>query len=303
MLVDGTTVEEKNANGVAETRTIPPTVRGWDDPRLYTLVALRRRGIPAQALLSFVEGLGVTDALTEIQTPRLEAAIRKHLERTVPRQMLVLDPVKVVIEDFTATDEQELTIAYDTKGTVAGERKVKLSREVYIDANDFREKDSPDYFRLAPNKTVGLYNVPFALHATSFTKENGRITEVRAVKATDEKPKTYIHWVDAASGVPVVVRQYRPLFKSDSPNALDWKSGGWVDDLNHDSEVVFERAVIEKGLQRLIKEHSLCPGGASDDIVRFQALRTAYYCVDPVDSKEDRIMLNQIVALREDKAK
>ncbi|KAF2683923.1 glutaminyl-tRNA synthetase [Lentithecium fluviatile CBS 122367] len=303
MLVMGTTVEKKNADGTVETRTIPPSVRGWDDPRLYTLVALRRRGIPAKALLNFVEELGVTDALTEIQPYRLESSIRKHLERTVPRQMLVLDPIKVVIEDATSEDEQEIVVPYDPKGTIPGERKVKFGKEVHIDRTDFREEDSPDYFRLAPNKAVGLYNVPFPIRATSFTKdENGNVTEIKAVKATGEKPKTYIQWVDVATAIPVTARQYNSLFKSASPNALDWKTGGWADDLRPDSEVVFENAVIERGLKDLIKEHTLNPSGSSDDLVRFQALRTAYFCID-VDSTEDKLVLNQVVSLREDKAK
>src|SRR2546423_1912018 len=100
MLVDGTTVERKNSDGTTTTKKIPPTVRGWDDPRLYTLVALRRRGVPAQALVNFVSELGVTDSLTNIEIPKLEAAIRKQLERMVPRLMIVLDPIKVVIEDL-----------------------------------------------------------------------------------------------------------------------------------------------------------------------------------------------------------
>ncbi|KAF2204093.1 glutaminyl-tRNA synthetase [Delitschia confertaspora ATCC 74209] len=304
MLVEGTTVEKKNEDGTVSTRTIPPSVRNWDDPRLYTLVALRRRGIPAQALLSFVEGLGVTDALTEIQTLRLENAIRKHLERTVPRQMLILDPIKVIIEDMTPDDEAELTIPYDPKGTIPGERKVAFGREVYIDRSDFREEDSLDYFRLAPNKVVGLYNVAFPICATSFSKdENGKVTQIKAVKASGEKPKTYIQWVDVATAVPVTARQYFPLFKTDSPNALDWKSGGWADDLNPNSEIVYDNAVIERGLEGLRKEHESKPSGASDDLVRFQALRTGYFCIDPVDSKDGKVVLNQIVSLREDKAK
>lgn len=303
MLVEGTTAEKKKEDGTTEKIVIPPSVRGWDDPRLYTLVALRRRGIPAKALLNFVEDLGVTDALTEIQPPRLESAIRKYLERTVPRQMLVLDPVKVVIEDFTSEDDQAITVPYDPKGTIPGERKVKLGKELYIDRADFREEDSPEYFRLAPDKVVGLYNVPFPVRATSFSKdENGKITEIKAVKAPGEKPKAHIQWVDAATAVPVSARQYNSLFKSESPNTLDWKNGGWADDLNPESEIIFDNAVIERGLKELIKEHTLNPSGSSDDIVRFQALRTGYFCVD-VESTEDRIVLNQIVSLREDKAK
>jgi glutaminyl-tRNA synthetase len=304
MLVEGTTVEKKAPDGTLEKKVIPPAVRGWDDPRLYTLVALRRRGIPAQALLKFVEELGVSNALTEIEPVRLEASIRKYLERTVPRQMLVLDPIKVVIEDMAPGEEAEFDVPYDPKGTIEGGRKVKFGREVYIDRTDFREEDSADFFRLAPNKVVGLYNAPFPIRATSFSKdESGKISEIKAAKAPGEKPKAYIQWVDVATAIPVVARQYNSLFQTDSPNTLDWKNGGYADDLNPNSEIIFEHAVIERGLKELLKDRSLNPSGSSDDLVRFQALRTAYFCVDVVDSKEDRIVLNQIVTLREDKAK
>lgn len=303
-LVEGTTVEKKNSDGTVEIKTIAPAVRGWDDPRLYTMVALRRRGIPAKAMLNFVEELGVTDSLTEIEPPRFESSIRKHLERTVPRQMLVLDPIKVIIEDFAAEDNQELTVPYDPKGTIPGERKVKVGNEVFIDRTDFREEDSEDYFRLAPNKAVGLYNVPFSIRAIDFSKdENGSVSEIRAVKVPDtEKPKAYVQWVDAATAVPVTARLYNSLFRTESPNTLDWKTGGWADDLRPDSEIIHEKAVIERGIRDLIKETSLDLSGSSDALVRFQALRTAYFCVD-IDSTEDRIVLNQIVSLREDKGK
>lgn len=303
-LVEGTTVEKKNTDGTVETRNIAPAVRGWDDPRLYTMVALRRRGIPAQAMLNFVAELGVTDNDSEIEPPRFEAAIRKYLERTVPRQMLVLDPIKVVIEDFAAEDEQEMTVPYDPKGGIPGERKVKIGKEVYIDRSDFREEDSEDYFRLAPNKAVGLYNVPFSIRATSFSKDtNGRVNEIKAVKVpANEKPKAYIQWVDAASGITVQARLYNSLFKTESPNTLDWKTGGWADDLRPNSEIIYDNAVIESGLKDLIKETSLDLSGSSDALIRFQALRTAYFCVD-IESTEEKIVLNQIVSLREDKGK
>jgi glutaminyl-tRNA synthetase len=303
ILVNGTTVEKKLPDGTVDTQKIPPSVRGWDDPRLYTLVALRRRGIPAQALLNFVDELGVTDALTEIQTVRLDGSIRKYLERTVPRLMLVLNPIKMVIEDLTDGDEQTFTIPYDPKGQIVGSRTVPFSKEIYIDASDFREEDDPNFFRLAPNKSVGLLNVPFPILAKSFTKDQtGQVTEIRAVK-TEGKPKAFIHWVDAATGINVIARQYNPLFKSESPNALDWKNGGWVEDLNPNSEVVHEHAIIERGINDLIKEHATHPNSsASDDLVRFQALRTAYFCIDP-EKNGDTIVLNQIVTLREDKGK
>lgn len=206
--------------------------------------------------------------------------------------MLVLDPVGLIIEDAVEADETEITIPYDPKGIIPGERKVKFTRKVYIDSSDFREGDSAEFFRLAPNKTVDLLIVPFAVRATSFSKDsNGRVSNIRAVKVEGEKPKAYIHWVDASSGIEVVARQYNLLFKTDSPNSLDWKASGWADDLNPNS-VVFEDAVIEKGIEGLIKTYSPYPSHASDDLVRFQALQTGY-----------RIVLNQIVGLREDKSK
>jgi glutaminyl-tRNA synthetase len=197
-----------------------------------------------------------------------------------------------------------MTVPYDPKGTIPGERKVKIGKEVYIDRSDFREEDSADYFRLAPNKAVGLYNVPFPIRATSFSKDdNGIVTEIKAVKVpTTEKPKAYIQWVDVATAVPVTARIYNSLFKTESPNTLDWKTGGWADDLNPNSEIIHEKAVIERGLKDLIKETSLELSGSSDALVRFQALRTAYFCVD-IESTEDKIVLNQIVSLREDKGK
>ena len=172
-------------------------------------------------------------------------------------------------------DETEITIPYDPKGIIPGKRKVKFNRKVYIDSSNFREEDSAEFFRLAPNKTAGLLVVPFAVRAASFSKDsNGRVSNIRAVEVEGERPKAYIHWVDASSDIKVVARQYNPLFKIDSPNSLDWKEGGWADDLNPNSEVVFKDAVIEKGLEGLIKTHSPYPSHASDDLVRFQALRT-----------------------------
>jgi glutaminyl-tRNA synthetase len=306
MLVEGTKVETKSPNGDVTTRVIPPTVRGWDDPRLFTLVAIRRRGVPSRAILDFVEGLGVTDALTDIEVPRFEAAVRKYLERTVPRLSLILEPVKVIIDDFKEADEKELTVPYDPKGQIPGERKVKISNEIYIDSSDFREEDDPNFFRLAPNKVVGLLNA-ITIRATSFKKDDsGRVTEIHAVKAEGEKPKAYIHWVDVATSVKVIARQYNQLFNpppGQTPNNLDWKEGGWADYLNPNSEVSFNNAVIERGLNDLIEKHATSPSASSDDLVRFQAIRTAYFCIDAEKNADGTIVLNQIVSLKEDKAK
>lgn len=291
---------------------IPPAVRGWDDPRLYTLVAIRRRGVPARAVLNFVEELGVTDSITAIQPVRLETSIRKHLERTVPRLALILRPIKVTIEDFSDSDAADLSVPYDPKGTIPGERKVAFTKVLYIDADDFREEDDPNFFRLAPNKTVGLLNAPFAIKATSFSKHaNGKIKEIKAVKVpSSEKPKAYIHWVSATSNIAVTAREYNALFTVSDPNELDFKEGGYAKHLNPDSEVSYEDAVVEKeGLEALMAGEARHEEHATDSIVRFQAYRTGYFCIDPERKGEipsvsyGRITLNRIVPLREDTSK
>lgn len=305
MLVEGCKVEKKNEDGTVAAKQIAPAVRGWDDPRLYTLVALRRRGIPAQALLSFVHELGVTDALTSIQAVRLDNAVRKHLERTVPRLSLILDPIKVVIEDVPEDHKEEISVAFDPKKPDGDKRPVPFSRSIYIDRSDFRAEADPNFFRLAPGQTVGLLNV-FPITATSFTADptTGLVTEIRAVKGDPSvKPKGWIHWVDATTHHRVVARQYNALFRAAEPNALDWKAGGYADDLNPASEVIHSHAVVEQGLDVLTATHGTSPAdGASDDIVRFQAMRTGYFCIDP-EREGGAVVLNQIVTLKEDKDK
>ncbi|KAK7708387.1 Glutaminyl-tRNA synthetase [Botryosphaeria dothidea] len=304
MLVEGCTVERKNDDGTVTTKKIAPAVRSWDDPRLYTLVALRRRGIPAQALLNFVHELGVTDALTSIQAVRLDNAVRKHLERTVPRLSLILDPIKVVIEDVPEDHKEDISVPFDPKKPDGDKRNVPFSRSVYVDRTDFREEADPNFFRLAPGQTVGLLNVG-PIKATSFSKDSasGLVTEIKAVKTDPTvKPKGWIHWVDATTNHRVVARQYNALFRAAEPNALDWKTGGYADDLNPESELVHKNAVIEKGLDVLTATHSTKPDGGSDDLVRFQAMRTGYFAIDP-EREGDAIVLNQIVTLKEDKDK
>ena len=181
---------------------------------------------------------------------------------------------------------------------------------LYIDHDDFRLQDSKAYFRLAPGKTVGLFGAPHPITCVSHKTDptTGEIVELTcrledgSSGSTAPKPKAYIQWVDAATGVPVTARIYNSLFKTESPNTLDWKTGGWADDLNPNSEVIYKNAFIEKGIRNLISETSLDLSGSSDALVRFQALRTAYFCVD-IDSTENDIVLNQIVSLREDKGK
>ncbi|TGO45287.1 hypothetical protein BCON_0405g00060 [Botryotinia convoluta] len=278
-------------------------VRGWDDPRLYTLIGIKRRGVPPGAILEFINELGVTTAPTNIQLARFDQTVRKYLELTVPRLMMVLDPVPVVIED---AEELELDIPFSPKVPAMGSHKVKLTKTVYIERSDFREVDSKVYFRLAPGKSVGLLHIPYPVKAVSFSKDGDKVTEIRAVYDKEgKKPKTYIHWV-AEGSKNVEVRIFNSLFKSEKPDDAE---GGFLNDINPDSEEVWPNAVIESGFDEVRKrapwpeaagESELGKGGPES--VRFQAMRVAYMAMDS-DSTDDKIILNRIVSLKEDAGK
>ncbi|TVY75655.1 putative glutamine--tRNA ligase [Lachnellula suecica] len=294
-------------------------VRGWDDPRLYTLIGIKRRGVPPGAILEFVNELGVTTSATNIQIVRFEQTIRRYLERTVPRLMLVLDPIPVVIED---AEEIEVDVPFNPKIAAMGSHKVKLTKTVYIERGDFREVDSKDYFRLAPGKSVGLLQAPYPIKATSFTKNGDKVTQVRAVYDKEgKKPKTFIHWV-AEGSRGVEVRIHNALFKSEKPEDAE---GGFLNDINPNSEEIWPHAMIESGFEE-VKRRAPWPEAAGEselgkgglESVRFQAMRVAYMVIlipfllpDEAklsqamdsDSTADKVVLNRIVSLKEDAGK
>ncbi|KAL9109126.1 MAG: hypothetical protein Q9227_006217 [Pyrenula ochraceoflavens] len=296
-------------------------VSGWDDPRLYTLIALRRRGVPPGAILSFVNELGVTKAKTNIETHKFEQSIRRYLENTVPRLMMVLEPLKVVIDNLN-DDFMDMVELPFSKDPSFGVRKVPFTKTVFIERSDFREEDSKDYFRLAPGKTVGLMKVPFPITATSFDKDNdtGLITCVHAKyeqpsDGPPKKAKTFIHWVSECStqGSPLraEVRAFDPLFKSADP--LAHPSGSFLNDINPKSLNVFTDAMIEIGFHEVRKRApwpaeagEKAQDGAKDtarpESVRFQGMRVAYFAMDK-EASEDKLVFNRIVTLKEDVGK
>lgn len=294
-------------------------VRGWDDPRLFTLAALRRRGVPPGAILSFVNELGVSTALTNIQIVRFEQSVRRYLEQTVPRLMLVLDPIPVIIDNLPDDYVENIELPFG-KDPAMGNHVVPFTKTVYIDRSDFREVDSKDYFRLAPGKSVGLMKVPFPIKATTFEKDEstGLIT---AIHATYEKPeegtafkksKTYIQWVALSpnhkSPITIEVRAFNPLFRSEDPDAAE---GGFLKDVNPDSEEIYSNAVIETGLHEIRNrapwpeeagEKNIATEIAGFETVRFQGLRVAYFAMDK-ETSDDKYILNRIVGLKEDSGK
>ncbi|KAF8917880.1 tRNA synthetases class I, catalytic domain-containing protein [Mucidula mucida] len=289
-------------------------VAGWDDPRLYTLIALRRRGIPPGAILAFVGDLGVSVAASNIQISRFEQTVRQYLESTAPRLLMVMDPLKVIIENIAEDSVTMVTKPLHPKVPDLGTTTIPFTRTIYIEADDFREEDSKDYFRLAPGKTVGLFQAPYPITCTSYRKDpiSGKVVELTCRledSGSVKKPKAFIQWVadHPASGSPVRVdetRIFNRLFKSDNPPS-DFRS-----DINPDSLEVKRHAMLEVGFWSLAKRmfseakkegkartdaalKASGPVAADDDTphasseqlignecIRFQGLRVGYFAVD-----------------------
>jgi len=305
-------VEEESTAPVE--RKIPPVVRGWDDPRLFTLVAIRRRGVPPGALKKFVLDLGVTKAMADVKLHILDASIRTYLERTVPRLLVVIDPIKVTIENLDEDHLEEIDVPFDPKTASKGVHKIPFTRTIYIDRDDFREVDDPDFFRLAPNKTVGLLYLDHPLRAKSFSKNaSGQVDHIIAEYGADlPAAKARIHWIAESkkynSPLKAEARYYNALFKHPRPNELDWKAGGYYDNINPEGEVIYPNAMIECGFEEVKRrapwpeEDGEAEGVVDNSAVRFQGLRTAFFCLDK-EATDGKIILNRIVSLKEDSGK
>jgi glutaminyl-tRNA synthetase len=293
-------------------------VRGWDDPRLFTLVAIRRRGVPPGAILSFVAELGVTTSNANIQVSRFENSIRKYLEDSTPRLMMILDPVVVILDNLPDNHLEMLKVPFKPGSPEMGEHEVPFTKRIYVDTSDFRKEASADYFRLVPGQSVGLLKVPYNIRVTSYkTDHTGKVTEIHAHYENDvefKKPKTFIQWVadSPVHNSPVrvdEVRLFKQLFMSENPSS---HPDGYLADINPDSEECLNNAIIETGFFQ-VKEKSPWIRGDDDilsghdikgapEAVRFQALRVGYFCMDK-DSVNDTIVLNRIVTLKEDSKK
>lgn len=292
-------------------------VSGWDDPRLYTLIALRRRGVPPGAILSFVSSLGVSTAASNIQIARFEQTVRQYLEGSAPRLFMVLRPLKVTIENVPEDYLVLVDKPFHPKNPQLGSSQIPFTRTIYIDSDDFRLEDSKDYFRLAPGKSVGLFQAPYPITCTSYKTDSatGEVTEIFCRlenSGSAPKPKAFIQWVaeHAPSGSPVRVDETRifyPLFKSDNPLAAvpDFKA-----DINPNSMEVIKGAMVEVSLWSLAKRSiadaleeararaataKAIPDAVAHDAgtpsvmpeqlvgkecVRFQGLRVAYLAID-----------------------
>lgn len=293
-------------------------VRGWNDPRLFTLEAIRRRGVPPGAILSFINTLGVTTSTTNIQVVRFESAIRKYLEDTTARLMFVLDPVEVVVDNLPEDYEEMVTIPYRPGTPEFGDRTVPFTKKFFIERSDFSEvADDKEFFRLTSTQPVGLIKVPYTVSFQSVDRDSdGKIVRIHVKYDNDQakakKPKAYIQWVpfSAKHKSPVAIsetRVYNQLFNSENPSS---HPEGYLNDINPESEIVYTKSLVEHNFDHVIKNSPWVVNSVKEspfyveeekdrkEVCRFQAMRVGYFTLDK-DSEDGKIILNRIVSLKD----
>lgn len=269
-------------------------VSGWDDPRLTTLRGLRRRGVPPEAIIDFVTGTGETKNDSWVEMGQFEAVIRDVLNKTAPRRMAVLKPLKLVIDNYPEGQVEELEAINNPEDPAAGTRKVPFSKVLYIEQDDFRETPPPKYFRLYPGNEARL-RYAYLVKCTHVVKdEAGNVTEVhctydpatRGGDAPDgRKVKSTIHWVSARHAIPAEARLYEQLFTAERPDDGELESI-----INPKSLELLKNCLVEPSLA------NPAPGA------RFQFERAGYFCADP-DSAPGKPVFNRAVTLKDSWAK
>ena len=267
-------------------------VDGWDDPRLVSIAALRRRGFTPESIKKFVELCGVSKANSSAEYAMLEYCVREDLKLKRPRMMAVLDPIKLVIDNYPEGQTEMLEAANNMENPELGSHQVPFGRELYIERDDFMEEPPKKYFRLFPGNEVRLMHAYF-VKCTSFEKdENGNVTVVHctydpATKAgsgfAERKVKGTIHWVPAKEAVKAEVRLYENLV--DEEKGVYNKEDGSLN-LNPNSLTVLKNCYIEPAIAGAKAYES------------FQFVRNGFFCVDYKDSKEDALVFNRIVSLK-----
>jgi glutaminyl-tRNA synthetase len=271
-------------------------VRGWDDPRLPTISGLRRRGSPAAAVRKFCELIGVGKRENLVEVSLLEYCLREELNRTAPRVMAVLRPLKVVLLNYPENQVEQLDAVNNPEDPEAGVRPAPFSRELYIERDDFMEDPPKKFFRLAPGREVRLRYAYFIKCVEVVKDARGEIVELHCTYDPEtkggyapdgRKVKATLHWVSAPHSLPAEVRLYDRLFTTPEPGA---DTGNFLDDLNPDSLTTLTACRVEPSLA------GAQPGE------RFQFERLGYFCVDP-DSRPGALVFNRTVTLKDAWAK
>ena len=266
-------------------------VDGWDDPRLVSIAALRRRGFTPESIQNFVDLCGISKANSSVDYAMLEYCIREDLKAKRPRMMAVLDPVKVIIDNYPEGQVEYLEVDNNVENPELGKRKVPFTRELYVEREDFMEEPPKKYFRMFPGNEVRFMNAYFVKCNSCVKDENGNVTEIHCTydpaskggnSPDGRKVKGTIHWVSAEYGKQVTVRLYE--------NIVNEELGVYNEDgslnLNPNSLTVLDNCVVEPELMKAKAYDS------------FQFVRNGFFCADCKDSKDGQPVFNRIVSLK-----
>lgn len=266
-------------------------VDGWDDPRLVSIAALRRRGFTPESIKTFVELVGVTKSQGSVEYPMLEYCIREDLKLKVRRMMAVLNPVKVIIDNYPVGQVEYMEVPNNQENPELGTRKVPFTKELYIERDDFMIDPPKKYFRMFPGNEVRLMNAYFVTCTDYKTDESGEVTEIhctydletRGGNFEGRKVKGTIHWVSASEGKQVQVRLYENIV--DEEKGVYNEEDGSIN-VNPHSLTVIDNCYVEPELMNAAKEE------------KFQFVRNGYFCVDIKDSEAGKPVFNRIVSLK-----
>jgi glutaminyl-tRNA synthetase len=270
-------------------------VSGWDDPRMPTIAGFRRRGVPPEAIRDFVKRVGVSKANSQVDAVMFDFSVREALNKTALRRMAVLKPLKVTIENYPEGLVEELDAANHPEDEAAGARKIKFTRELYIDRDDFMEVPEKKFFRMAPGREVRLRYAYFVTCKEVVKNAAGEVTELRCTydpaskggnSPDGRKVKATIHWVSAEHSIPAEVRIYNPLFANPNPSGTE----NFAADINPNSLEVLDDARLEPALAKAQLEKP----------VQFE--RQGYFCLDR-DSAPGKLVFNRTIGLRDTYAK
>ena len=269
-------------------------VNGWNDPRMPTLSGMRRRGIPPQAIKNFIWRVGMNRRDTTAEIDLFEFYIREHLNKVAPRVMGVIDPLKVVIENYPAGEEETFEAMINPEDSDAGTRPVPFSRELYIEREDFMEDPPRKFYRLAPGREVRLRAACYITCQEAVKDDNGNIIELRCTWDPESRGGTTpdkrrvrstLHWVSAKHALKAEVRLFDRLFMTENPTRTE-DGQDFTDNLNPDSLEVRPLCYVEPSMK----------GAEVGSVVQFE--RLGYFCVD-TDSSDEKLVLNRTITLRD----
>jgi len=291
-----TILSKRNINYLIQSSIID----AYDDPRLFTLAGLRRRGCPPEVINLFCQEIGVSRSNSTLPIERFETILRSYLDQHSPRFFAVLQPLRVIINDYPIDTTEYFSAPNHPKNTELGTRQISFSRIIYIEQNDFQDIQSKDFFGLTPSQHVGLRYTPYKIICTHVTRDpsSNKILELQCRISTDSrKPKSYIHWINSSTNSSTDpschIRFYNNLL-------LDSNKNDWKDNINLNSKIVLSDSKLESNIISFVSQ--LSSSSSADNLISihpfFQLERLGYFTFDR-DTTLDNIVLNRIISLND----